>query len=57
VNARSNDGWTPLMSAAYIGHASIATLLIEKGADVDIAMTSLAKWVLAVTVSYSCKDL
>jgi hypothetical protein len=44
VNASSNDGWTPLMSAACIGHAGIANLLIEKGADIDGAMASLAQW-------------
>lgn len=44
VNARSRDGWTPLISAAYAGNADIAKLLIEKGADIDSAMAFLEKW-------------
>jgi ankyrin repeat protein len=36
VNARNNDGWTPLMLAA--GHSTspeIVTVLLEKGAEVN----------------------
>jgi hypothetical protein len=29
----AQDGWTPLHNAAYYGHASIVTLLCERGAD------------------------
>ena len=46
VNARSNDGWTPLMSAAYEGHVNIAKFLIDKGADVDVTMAGLERWPL-----------
>jgi formylglycine-generating enzyme required for sulfatase activity len=35
VNAKSNDGATPLHFAAISGHKDIAELLISKGADVD----------------------
>jgi ankyrin repeat protein len=35
VNAKRNDGWTPLHWASCENHIEIAELLIEKGADVD----------------------
>ena len=35
VNAKSNDGTTPLHKAALKGHKEIAELLITKGADVN----------------------
>jgi ankyrin repeat protein len=35
VNAKDNDGWTPLHKAAWGGHKEIAELLIAKGADVN----------------------
>ena len=33
VNAVSEDGWTPLHWAAWMGHKEVSKLLIEKGAD------------------------
>jgi len=35
VNAKDEDGWTPLHLAAEEGHKEIAELLIDKGADVN----------------------
>jgi ankyrin repeat protein len=35
MNAGHNERWTPLISAAYTGNVDIATLLIDKGADVN----------------------
>ena len=35
VNAKSNDGVSPLHYAAFKGHKKIAKTLIEKGADVN----------------------
>jgi ankyrin repeat protein len=32
VNERSHDGWTPLHLAAFFGHVSIATILLDAGA-------------------------
>jgi ankyrin repeat protein len=35
VNAYSHDGWTPLHLASFFGHAEVATLLLDRGADVN----------------------
>ena len=35
VDARSQDGWTPLMMAAWLGYTDIVQALIDKGAYVD----------------------
>ena len=35
VNAKANDGWTPLHWAAWESHKEIAELLIANGADVN----------------------
>jgi ankyrin repeat protein len=35
VDAKDNDGYTPLFWAAFGGHADIASLLLAKGADVN----------------------
>jgi len=34
VDAKEERGWTPLHSAAMLGHKEVAELLIDKGADV-----------------------
>jgi ankyrin repeat protein len=39
VNARDNDGGTPLMSAAAVGSTAVMTRLIEAGADVNARNT------------------
>jgi len=33
VNARDDDGWTPLHFAAYNDHVDVAELLLRHGAD------------------------
>ena len=38
VNAKNSDGGTALMLAAYGGHPEVVRLLLEKGADVNVAM-------------------
>ncbi len=35
VNAKDDDGWTPLHGAAQGGHKEIAEILIANGADVN----------------------
>lgn len=37
VNAFAADGFTPLGLASFFGHLDIVTLLLEKGADVNLA--------------------
>ena len=48
VNAKANDGWTPLHWAAWKSHKEIAELLIANGADVnaknDVGDTPLDYW-------------
>lgn len=51
VDARDNDQWTPLIFAAQMGYADIATLLLDHGADVNAINVSgrsaLARAVMA----------
>ena len=35
VNAKDEDGWTPLHWAAYYGHLNVVKLLVDRGADVN----------------------
>ena len=35
MNAKSDDGWTPLHDAASMGHKEIVELLLAKGANVN----------------------
>ena len=48
VNAKDDDGWTPLHWAASYGQKEVAVLLIAKGADVngknDVGDTPLDYW-------------
>ena len=48
VNAKANDGWTPLHWAAWKSHKEIAELLLANGADVnaknDVGDTPLDYW-------------
>ena len=41
VNAKDEDGWTPLHLAAMAGHKETAELLIAKGADVNAKESGL----------------
>jgi len=41
VNAKDENGWTPLHYAANIGYKEIAELLIANGADVKMTLMSL----------------
>jgi len=43
VNARDQDGWTPLHWAAWRGQLETVNLLIEKGADVDAPAKHLTR--------------
>ncbi len=36
VNLLSADGWTPLHLAAFFGHAEIAAMLLDRGADASL---------------------
>jgi ankyrin repeat protein len=35
VGERSFDGWTPLHLAAFMGHADVARVLLDHGADIE----------------------
>src|SRR5688572_182089 len=35
VHGRSSDGWTPLHLAAFMGHAEVARILLDHGADIE----------------------
>jgi ankyrin repeat protein len=35
INERSNDGWTPLHLAGFMGHADVARVLLDHGADIE----------------------
>jgi ankyrin repeat protein len=37
VQAKRDDGWTPLYTAAYNGDLPVVHLLCKKGADVNVA--------------------
>jgi len=39
INAKDNNGWTPLIEAAQEDHLEIVTLLLEKGADINSKTT------------------
>ncbi len=36
MNAKSYNGWTALMFAAYFGNSDITDMLIKAGADIHI---------------------
>ena len=40
VNARADDGWTPLMYASYQGNAKVVEALLDAGADKELKATS-----------------
>ena len=45
VNAKGDDGWTPLLYAAAYGHKGIVELLIAAGADVNAKIvTPMNPW-------------
>ncbi|RYP56997.1 hypothetical protein DL770_010789 [Monosporascus sp. CRB-9-2] len=35
IDAKDNDGWTPLIFATWQGHEAVAMLLVEKGAQLE----------------------
>ena len=40
VQTRSSDGWTPLHLAAFMGHAAVARILLDHGADLEAVSTN-----------------
>ena len=43
VHTRSFDGWTPLHLAAFMGHAAVARVLLDHGADIEaVAQNGIA---------------
>jgi ankyrin repeat protein len=36
VNAKSNDGWTPLLWACFNGHSQVVIELLQHGADIEV---------------------
>ena len=56
VNAKDDDGWTPLLDAATFGHKEIVELLITKGADVN-AKTEEGETPLHTAVSNDHKEI
>ena len=56
VNAKDDDGWTPLQDAATFGHKEIVELLITKGADVN-AKTEDGETPLHTAVSNDHKEI
>lgn len=51
VNCIDYEGWTPLHAAALWGQKEVATLLINKGANLDIKNYSVSKYFLFYIVS------
>lgn len=43
LEAHSTDGWTPLHLAAFFGHAELANVLMDKGAQVESRSTNSMK--------------
>lgn len=43
LHAHSTDGWTPLHLAAFFGQPELATVLIDRGAEVDARSTNAMK--------------
>ena len=56
VNAKGDDGGTPLHDAAFWGHKEIAELLIANGADVN-ATDKYGETPLGETQRYEIADL
>jgi len=43
INQRSNDGWTALHLAGFMGHADVARVLLDHGADIEaVSQNSIA---------------
>ena len=57
VNAYDKSGWTPLLKAAYHGHAEVAKELIRANADVHLKVKEArsGRTVLHVAAYYLCK--
>ncbi len=36
IDGKNSDGWTALIWASYYGHERVVSLLIERGANIDI---------------------
>lgn len=51
LDGKNIGGWTPLMYAAYIGHDSIAKLLLETGISVN---TTTSKGLTPLMLAASC---
>jgi TonB family protein len=51
VNARNEDGWTPLLFAAHRGHTEVVTLLLERVADVNVSNS--AGWTPLIAAALS----
>lgn len=51
LDGKNIGGWTPLMYAAYIGHDSIANLLLETGVSVN---TTTSKGLTPLMLAASC---
>jgi hypothetical protein len=51
VNKINRGGWTPLMYAAYVGHDTIVTLLLENQVNVDVRTSNKAATALMLAAS------
>lgn len=57
VNARGPAGSTPLQDAALGGHAVVAALLLDKGADLNARDAESGSTALHIAASYGRRDV
>merc|ERR1712150_298511 len=56
INAKNNDGWTPLIISARYGQPALAEILITQGAHIN-AKTKFGYTALMISVEYGQPEL